>query len=88
MVSRYSKTNALLLLAAAFRVQAQGTASLFPVGFQGDDLQGSVVGTGADGTTYVLSAPEFDTLGMAYTSTFEPSTPEYHMHDHDDILTY
>ncbi|EJD06416.1 uncharacterized protein FOMMEDRAFT_16982 [Fomitiporia mediterranea MF3/22] len=61
-------TSALLALAVANVVRAQSTASLFPVGFQGDDLQGTVVGTGAQGTTYVLSAT-FGDLGIPYTLT-------------------
>ena len=44
--------------------------SIFPVGFEEDGLQGEIVGTGSDGTTYVLSGT-FDpsTDAAPYTST-------------------
>ena len=43
------------------------TVSLFPVGFMDDGLSGEAIGTGADGTTFVLSAT-FDELDIPYTS--------------------
>ncbi|KAL5485694.1 hypothetical protein ACEPAI_6735 [Sanghuangporus weigelae] len=61
--------SALLILAVANVVRAQvSTASLFPVGFMDDGLSGEAVGTGADGTTFVLSAT-FAELSVPYTMT-------------------
>ena len=55
------------------------TASLFPVGFQDDGLQGQVAGTGAQGTTYFLSGT-FDTFGIPYTSTSSWAIPQFISH--------
>ncbi|KAL5503824.1 hypothetical protein ACEPAH_7895 [Sanghuangporus vaninii] len=61
--------STLLVLAAANVARAQvSTASLFPVGFMDDGLSGEAVGTGVDGTTFVLSAT-FDELSVPYTMT-------------------
>lgn len=43
------------------------TVSLSPIGFTDDDLQGEIAGSGADGTTYILSGI-FDSLTIPFTS--------------------
>ncbi|EJD06463.1 uncharacterized protein FOMMEDRAFT_165256 [Fomitiporia mediterranea MF3/22] len=61
--------STLFALALVSAVRAQtSTASLLPIGFEGDGLQGEVVGTGTDGTTYVLSGT-FDTFSIPFTMT-------------------
>ena len=50
-------------------VRAQvSTASLAVIGFADDNLQGQAVGTGADGTTFVLSGT-FQTFDVPFTCT-------------------
>ena len=44
----------------------QGIASIDPLGFEDDALAGNIVGTGPDGTTYVLTGTQF---GGPITST-------------------
>ena len=50
-------------------VRAQvSTASLAVIGFADDNLQGQAVGTGADGTTFVLSGT-FQNFDVPFTCT-------------------
>lgn len=45
------------------------TVSLSPIGFEDDGLEGEAVGTGPDGTTYILSGT-FSSLTIPFTSAF------------------
>ena len=63
----YSPIRFVYCVFVAVRAQVS-TASLAVIGFADDNLQGQAVGTGADGTTFVLSGT-FQNFDVPFTCT-------------------